>query len=62
VGGATTYVMTRMDLAAGPAAAELLPALTGHDSEADIEFGLELLISVLDALPRSSRHTAGWKG
>ena len=32
---------------------ELLPALTEHDSEADFEFGLELLISALDALPRS---------
>ena len=32
---------------------ELLPALTEHDSEADFEFGLELLISALDALPRA---------
>lgn len=32
---------------------ELLPALAEHDSEADFEFGLELLISALDALPRA---------
>lgn len=32
---------------------ELLPALAEHDTEADFEFGLELLISALDALPRS---------
>jgi AcrR family transcriptional regulator len=32
---------------------ELLPALAEHDSEADFEFGLELLIGALDALPRS---------
>jgi AcrR family transcriptional regulator len=32
---------------------ELLPALAEHDFEADFEFGLELLISALDALPRS---------
>lgn len=32
---------------------ELLPALAEHDSEADFEFGLELLISALDALPRT---------
>ena len=39
---------------------ELLPALAEHDSEADFEFGLELLISALDALPRSDalRHAA----
>ncbi|HEV2782497.1 MAG TPA: TetR/AcrR family transcriptional regulator C-terminal domain-containing protein [Actinophytocola sp.] len=41
---------------------ELLPALAEHDSEADFEFGLDLLISALDALPRTSPHTAGWKG
>jgi AcrR family transcriptional regulator len=35
--------------------AELLPALAEHDSEADFEFGLELLISALEAL----RHVAG---
>ena len=38
---------------------ELLPALAEHDSEADFEFGLELLISALDALPRTSADAAG---
>jgi AcrR family transcriptional regulator len=40
---------------------ELLPALAEHDSEADFEFGLELLISALDALPRTDalRQAAG---
>jgi hypothetical protein len=40
---------------------ELLPALAEHDSEADFEFGLELLISALDALPRTDalRQVAG---
>ena len=41
---------------------DLLPALTEHDSEADFEFGLELLISALDALPRTSADTAGFRG
>lgn len=43
---------------------ELLPALTEHDSEADFEFGLELLISALDALPRDDpmRQVAGQPG
>lgn len=43
---------------------ELLPALAEHDSEADFEFGLELLISALDALPRTDalRHVAGQPG
>ena len=41
---------------------ELLPALAEHDSEADFEFGLELLISALDALPRTAVHAAGWRG
>jgi AcrR family transcriptional regulator len=41
---------------------ELLPALAEHDSEADFEFGLELLISALDALPRTSGHGAGLQG
>jgi AcrR family transcriptional regulator len=44
---------------------ELLPALAEHDSEADFEFGLELLISALDELPRAAEgafpanHEAG---
>lgn len=38
---------------------ELLPALAERDSDADFEFGLELLISALDALPRTSAHAAG---
>jgi AcrR family transcriptional regulator len=45
---------------------DLLPALVEHDSEADFEFGLELLISALDALPRTDAlrqgDTAGWRG
>jgi AcrR family transcriptional regulator len=45
---------------------ELLAALAEHDSEADFEFGLELLIGALDALPRTDAlrqgDTAGWKG
>jgi AcrR family transcriptional regulator len=41
---------------------ELLPALAEHDSEADFEFGLELLISALDALPRTVAHAAGSPG
>lgn len=41
---------------------ELLPALAQHDSDADFEFGLDLLISALDALPRTSAHAAGWSG
>jgi AcrR family transcriptional regulator len=41
---------------------ELLPALAEHDTEADFEFGLELLISALDALPRTAADAAGWKG
>ncbi|HEU5474870.1 MAG TPA: TetR/AcrR family transcriptional regulator C-terminal domain-containing protein [Actinophytocola sp.] len=41
---------------------ELLPALVEHDSEADFEFGLELLISALDALPRTSPDGAGSSG
>jgi AcrR family transcriptional regulator len=32
---------------------ELLPALAEHDFEADFEFGLELLVSALDALART---------
>src|SRR5439155_20415192 len=40
---------------------ELLPELTAHESDADFEFGLELLISALDALPRPTAHSAGWK-
>jgi hypothetical protein len=38
---------------------ELLPALMEHDTEADFEFGLELLISALDALPRTTADAAG---
>lgn len=38
---------------------ELLPALAEHDSEADFEFGLELLISALDALPRRTELARG---
>ncbi|HET9143411.1 TetR/AcrR family transcriptional regulator C-terminal domain-containing protein [Actinophytocola sp.] len=41
---------------------ELLPALAEHDSEADFEFGLELLISALDALPRTAADAAGFTG
>jgi AcrR family transcriptional regulator len=45
---------------------DLRPALAEHDSEADFEFGLELLISALDALPRTDAlrqgDTAGWRG
>ena len=40
---------------------ELLPALMEHDTEADFEFGLELLISALDALPRTTADAAGLK-
>jgi AcrR family transcriptional regulator len=38
---------------------ELLPALAEHDSDADFEFGLDLLITALDALPRTGAHGAG---
>ena len=47
-----------------PNVRELLPALAEHDSEADFEFGLELLISALDGLPRGEalRQVAGASG
>ncbi|MFL6142959.1 MAG: TetR/AcrR family transcriptional regulator C-terminal domain-containing protein [Labedaea sp.] len=41
---------------------ELLPELAEHDSDADFEFGLELLISALDALPRTGADGAGFTG
>ncbi|MQA97103.1 MAG: TetR family transcriptional regulator [Streptosporangiales bacterium] len=47
------YVST-LDPGQFPNTMELAPALMNHDHEADFEFGLELLISAVAALPRDS--------
>jgi AcrR family transcriptional regulator len=48
----------RLDAAEFPHVVALSEELASHDPETDFEFGLDLLITALDALPRASRGQA----